>query len=304
MKFPRFMKARIFFAFFICLLSFQVFAQKGEPVIISVTYQFKHINDLNKPKKPYTQEMILRLGQNESRYNSWTDELNRKLPSKSVGSSTKSVGKGGGSYNFVPMVMVHSKGIQDFDLLQYPALNKLIRTVTLGSSNYQIETNLPIINWKVGEEKKDIGGYSCQKAVGVYAGRTYIAWFAPKLPFRCGPWKLSGLPGLILEATDLTGEVSFLFKELNKGENNESTAQRMVRITKVSEKAFERASAAFEKDPIAAAQGQFPIGTDKAQLAFTDDNGITYYGEDADKIYNTYKKELKNRRNNPLELKK
>jgi len=284
--------------------AFQGYAQKGEAVILSVTYQFKHVNDLNRPDRPFTQEMILRLGQTESRYSSWTDELNKKFPKKAVGSSVKSVGKGNGSYNFVPMVMVQSKGIQDFDLLQYPALNKLVRTVSLGSSNYQIDTALPVIDWKISEEKKDIGGYTCQKATGSYAGRIYIAWFAPKLPFRSGPWKLSGLPGLILEAVDSTGDVSFLFRELNKGETSERTAQRMVRITKVSEKAFERAAAAFEKDPIAAAQGQFPIGTDKAQLAFTDDDGVTYYGEDADKKYSYYKKALKHRKNNPLELKR
>lgn len=300
------MKTQNIFVLVLVLITLQGFAQKGEPVILSVTYQFKHINDLNKPNKYDEQEMILRLGKTESRYDSWTDEVNRKTLVKSTNNgNSNSTAKSGGKFSFVPTVFVKGKDIQDFDLLQYPALNKLIRIVTLGSSNYVIETSMPVIDWKVYEEKREIGSYTCQKAIGTYAGRIYTAWFAPKLPFRNGPWKLSGLPGLILEAKDSTGEVAFLFKELNTGESNESTAPRKTRIIKVSEKAFERANEAFEKDPVAVYQSQLPIGTiEKAQIVFTDDKGNFYYGEEGKKLYDSYKKDLKQRKNNPLELKK
>jgi GLPGLI family protein len=299
------MKIQAILVLVLSLSVFQSIAQEGESVILSVTYDFKHIKDLNKPNKPYQQDMILRLGKTESRYGSWTYEVNMKNPIKKSNSSGGSEAKTGGVYGFVPVVFVQSDGVQDFDLLQYPSLDKLVRIVKLGSSNYLIETKLPTINWKVFEENKEIGGYTCQKAIGVYAGRTYIAWFAPKLPFRNGPWKLSGLPGLILEAKDLTGEVSFSFKELNKGDGKESTAPRTTRIIKVSEKAFDRASEAFERDPIAVYQSQLPIGTtEKAQLAFKDEKGVSYFGDEGKKLYDSYKKDLKQAKINPLELKK
>jgi len=289
----------------LALFAFQVFAQKGQPVILSVIYQFKHVNDLNKPSNYFEQEMILRLGKTESRYSSWTDEVNSNTQARSSGGGGNGVTKGGGNYGFVPTVFVESKGIQDFDLIQYPVLKKLVRTVMLSSSNYMIETELPSIDWKIYENKKKIGSYTCQKAIGNYGGRSYTVWFAPDLPFRNGPWKLSGLPGLILEAKDLKGEVSFIFKEINKGEVNESTASRKTRIIKVSEKAFERASVAFEKDPVAVYQSQLPIGTmEKAQLGFRDDKGNFHFGEDGKKLYDSYKKNLRQRKNNPLELNK
>lgn len=66
------------------------------------------------------------------------------------------------------------------------------------------------IDWKIfPENTKIIEGLPCTKAVGDFRGRTYIAWFTPEIPYPFGPWKLHGLPGLILEARDLEGNLRF-----------------------------------------------------------------------------------------------
>lgn len=52
----------------------------------------------------------------------------------------------------------------------------------------------------VDDSTKTILGYECMLATCNYHGRQWKAWFSPEIPVSDGPWKLSGLPGLILEA--------------------------------------------------------------------------------------------------------
>ncbi|TQD40695.1 GLPGLI family protein [Haloflavibacter putidus] len=61
--------------------------------------------------------------------------------------------------------------------------------------------------WKLKEEKKEILGYICKKAVGSWTvnndnNKSYLkveAWYAPEIPLNFGPLGFNGLPGLILE---------------------------------------------------------------------------------------------------------
>ena len=43
-----------------------------------------------------------------------------------------------------------------------------------------------------------------------YHGRHWTVWFTPEIPIMDGPWKLQGLPGLILEAYEPTGQHTFV----------------------------------------------------------------------------------------------
>ncbi len=71
------------------------------------------------------------------------------------------------------------------------------------------EDKYPNQSWEIKKDTLSLCGYTCQKAICHFSGRTFIVWFAPQIPLRYGPWKLGGLPGLILKATDKDELYSF-----------------------------------------------------------------------------------------------
>lgn len=75
---------------------------------------------------------------------------------------------------------------------------------------------IPDLRWKILDEQREIGGYLTIAALGQYGGRTYKAWFAPEIVAPFGPYRLGGLPGVILEARSTDGYVSFEFAKFEK----------------------------------------------------------------------------------------
>lgn len=66
--------------------------------------------------------------------------------------------------------------------------------------------------WEFTSDTLTLLGYVCQKAVTTFRGRKYEAWFTPAIPINEGPWKLYGLPGLILKVD--ADEGTFLFEAI------------------------------------------------------------------------------------------
>ncbi|WP_294206309.1 GLPGLI family protein [uncultured Chryseobacterium sp.] len=58
------------------------------------------------------------------------------------------------------------------------------------------------INWKISGETRQVQQYTLQKATATFGGRNWIAWFSKEIPFNEGPFKFSGLPGLVFEIYD------------------------------------------------------------------------------------------------------
>lgn len=80
----------------------------------------------------------------------------------------------------------------------------------------KVEEEIVRIPWQLTDQQREIGGLPCQKAIGEFRGRTYHAWFTYTIPISDGPWKLTGLPGLIIEAYDDKKTVIFLFESLRR----------------------------------------------------------------------------------------
>lgn len=86
----------------------------------------------------------------------------------------------------------------------------------LSNKVYIVREQKPSIDWTITKEEKKIGPYACQKAIGKFRGRMYTAWFTLDIPLNMGPWKLQGLPGLILEASDTDKLIQFAFTSLQE----------------------------------------------------------------------------------------
>lgn len=105
---------------------------------------------------------------------------------------------------------------------QYYEVRKFIPEKRLSYSDllitvvYGYEEELEKPAWKIESEQEEIIGYKCQKATARYKGRLWTAWFAPALPLPEGPWKLWGLPGLILKAEDSERQYTFTCVEIKQ----------------------------------------------------------------------------------------
>ena len=92
----------------------------------------------------------------------------------------------------------------------------------LTDEHVYINEKNPTFDWKIENENKEILGYQCTKAVTTFRGRSYTAWSVTDIKTSDGPWKFSGLPGLILEIYDKDGEVKIEANKLvlNAKDNN------------------------------------------------------------------------------------
>jgi GLPGLI family protein len=84
----------------------------------------------------------------------------------------------------------------------------------IGSQGIFVKAPKPNIQWNITDSTKKIGKYVCTKATAHFRGRHYTAWFTPKIPVPYGPWKLAGLPRLILQAHDSLNKIRFKAKKV------------------------------------------------------------------------------------------
>lgn len=75
------------------------------------------------------------------------------------------------------------------------------------------------LKWIILKDTRNYSGYKTRKAYTYAYGRKWIAWYAESLPLNYGPYKFSGLPGLIINMYDEKAEYFFtltMFKKKSK----------------------------------------------------------------------------------------
>src|SRR5690554_2570570 len=231
-------------------------AQKSEAALASIDYEFVHVNDTNNRDKPVKLNMRVYLGLEGSHYINHTmaearERMEARIREMNLSSSGTVSGvriNMGASYS--------QSGAEEFFL--FPTQKKLIMVDQIAATEYLVGHDFPDLDWEIGEETKEIDGFFVQAARTSFGGRDYTAWFAPELPFSFGPWKLHGLPGLILEARDETAEVQFNFKSFDRLEADQAMIALPEKGVEASPTQFARAKAAFQENPMAGIQSSVP----------------------------------------------
>ncbi|WP_417427983.1 GLPGLI family protein [Halpernia sp.] len=155
-----------------------------------------------------------------------------------------------GSFNFDRTQMQNLQSNIDFTVQKNYSDQNLIYKSRIGRDEYSY-TETPHFNWKILPETVKIGDYKTQKAEMNYGGRTWNAWFTTDVPVQDGPYKFSGLPGLIVKIEDTKGDYSF---DLMQSKKINAPADFTTRgnIIKVSKANFLKQNEAYRKDPVSA----------------------------------------------------
>ncbi len=97
----------------------------------------------------------------------------------------------------------------DSEVFQNLPKGRITENGVVGLSYYTYNEKQDEMQWTLSSDTLTIMETPCNKATAEFGGRVWTAWYAPSIPASYGPWKLSGLPGLILKATDDSGMHTF-----------------------------------------------------------------------------------------------
>lgn len=197
---------QILTSIFVCFVAISAMAQTAD---IEVSYNYKHFHRTGKEQN---HQMILLANTMYSKfYNPITEYLD----------SLESTPEGKDVYNQMKMAAFTSGNIKDIPSRTVPmyvfkhkggnteVFDGNVATMFRYTEPYESQT------WEICDSPKIILGYDCILASTDYRGRHWTVWFTPDIPVQDGPWKLSGLPGLILEATENSGQHQFTATGIN-----------------------------------------------------------------------------------------
>lgn len=155
-------------------------------------YEYQFSPDSNKKDSVVTELMALDIKGSTSRYQSL-----KKIKSDSMIATVQKNLIAGLPVNFSNIV----KSPVKYEILKENNAASIYLIDQIAKDIYRVEENEKM-KWQIFQEKEKIGTYTAQKATTTWGGRNWTAWFSTDLPFHDGPYKFSGLPGLIVKIED------------------------------------------------------------------------------------------------------
>lgn len=87
--------------------------------------------------------------------------------------------------------------------------DQTLNSIVYAGILYHYVEPMPVQDWEFLPGETTVLGYKCRKARCSFRGREWTVWYSPEIRVPYGPWKLRGLPGMILMASDSSGAHSF-----------------------------------------------------------------------------------------------
>lgn len=187
---------------------------------------------------------------------------------------------------------------------EYPSM-KVTYEDRISRNLFGYEENIKF-PWKISTEKEKIGEYHTQKATVDFGGRHWTAWFSTDIPFQDGPYKFSGLPGLIVKIEDSGKNYSWLLKgnkkidnysELSEAEKINEKYGMSSKVNVISKDKFQKAYDNFKADPLAEARPYMTAEFMSRKMPGTDMTMGEYLKEKEKEA-----KDFFNANNNPIEV--
>jgi GLPGLI family protein len=210
----------------LCISNIQLLSQYrdiSKKIIIddckyAIIYTYKYINDTVK-KNPKYDKQVLEIGDSLSHYYSvYGDKVDSIYYNFSNHRQNKDGSDGINPHKEAGLQKNERPKYENY-YTSYPKKELLTALTAISYNEFIYEEPVPKFEWKIQADTMTVLGYKCIKAITTFRGRTYEVWFTPFIPIRQGPWKLNGLPGLILKATDTKGYFEWTVTGIEKPQN-------------------------------------------------------------------------------------
>ncbi len=179
---------------------------------------------------------ILEIGDTVSKFESYGSY---RLDSALVGKQQMTLGEYFDFYN------KYSPDFKEF-LLENVNANKLSYYGKVSIDKFMYHEEVPHIDWALSDSTKEICGYLCHQATATFRGRNWIAWYCD-IPKSVGPWKLNGLPGLILAAE--TEDKEHTFSAISVRKSSSPITVNDKEYFKTTREHFNQALADYKSNP-------------------------------------------------------
>lgn len=190
---------------------------RQKAVIDEVNYRFTYRTKFSEDTvghEKYYDNQVLEIGVKYVRYYSrYAEVMDSTWYKHSVTGERKSAG---GSYKRTEDLQPGETGQYEDLFFNYPETGTLTVINAIRKKTYSYSEPIPTFDWKITGKTAQVLGHECSEAVADFRGRRWHAWFTYDIPLRYGPWKLCGLPGLILKAEDADKLYTYELIEIQK----------------------------------------------------------------------------------------